>query len=481
MDTPGNMPDGNLLRLVYESVPDGIAGVGSDGRIVFCNPALAIIAGRSMSDLVGMVWAELIGLPGDIDNQSTRTSYDLTIERPNGDVRSVMVQRLPAGSDAGIRLCYVRDITRVRRVKSRLISKSIWLTDFMRIIPAPCYVKNRGGVYVFCNDAFSNLIEGQPWEGATDYDLFDETTATRFRTNDEDVMAEQVPRTFRERIGTGKDATHWISYKFPIRTPGEEIHLGGFSLDVTEDVRTREDLNLKTSLLESVLGEMPITVFATNGKGQLIFMHDRAGGPLRRLKIGADESLFDHLDEAPDLAVAVGEARANRGARCEFTLDDGKAFEGIVVPLHEEGEELRGGVAGILLDVTRRRAEEVERLRLMREHEEAQKLEALGLLSCGLAHDFNNLLVGIMGNAELGKLESAEYPVFQPLFQQISHAAERAADLTQQMLLLGGRGKPNLGNRVDLCETVRDVVELLRTTIGARTEVVLRPTRTPRV
>lgn len=91
------------------------------------------------------------------------------------------------------------------------------------------------------------------------------------------------------------------------------------------------------------------------------------------------------------------------------------------------------------IDVTaRRRAEQAladsqERLR------SAQKMEALGRFAGGIAHDFNNLLTGILGYCDLALDEiSTENPAREDV-AAIRSTAERAANLTRQILAFSRR------------------------------------------
>jgi two-component system cell cycle sensor histidine kinase/response regulator CckA len=88
---------------------------------------------------------------------------------------------------------------------------------------------------------------------------------------------------------------------------------------------------------------------------------------------------------------------------------------------------------GVITDITERR-EIAERLT------QAQKMEAVGQLAGGIAHDFNNLLTIVSGYAH--KLKSrTEMSWGQADLDQIVTAADRAAELTRQLLAFARRGQ----------------------------------------
>ncbi|MCO4743314.1 MAG: response regulator [Proteobacteria bacterium] len=101
---------------------------------------------------------------------------------------------------------------------------------------------------------------------------------------------------------------------------------------------------------------------------------------------------------------------------------------------------------------------------------QGQKLESLGVLAGGIAHDFNNLLVGILGNASLAGLELEGHDAAGALVQRIERSAQRAADLTRQMLAYSGRGRFEIG-RIQVPELVRDVSELIDASISKKAEL----------
>jgi nitrogen-specific signal transduction histidine kinase/CheY-like chemotaxis protein len=121
-----------------------------------------------------------------------------------------------------------------------------------------------------------------------------------------------------------------------------------------------------------------------------------------------------------------------------------------------------------------RLAAEERRIRLEDQLRQAQKMEAIGHLTGGIAHDFNNLLTGIMGYLALAIERGAGIadPVLPGYLQQAHRSCERARDLVRQMLMFsrGQRGSPR---RIDLGRLVTEMLETLRHTIPATTEILV--------
>lgn len=71
---------------------------------------------------------------------------------------------------------------------------------------------------------------------------------------------------------------------------------------------------------------------------------------------------------------------------------------------------------------------------------QTQKLESLGVLAGGIAHDFNNLLVAILGQSALARRRSDPESRVHYHLDKVITAAERAKQLTQQLLAYTGGG-----------------------------------------
>lgn len=82
------------------------------------------------------------------------------------------------------------------------------------------------------------------------------------------------------------------------------------------------------------------------------------------------------------------------------------------------------------------------------------KMEAIGKLTSGISHDYNNVLGIILGYSELLAEKAKGHPEFLGYIEHIRQSAQRAADLTAQLLSISR-------NRVDSAEDtlINDVLE----------------------
>ena len=89
---------------------------------------------------------------------------------------------------------------------------------------------------------------------------------------------------------------------------------------------------------------------------------------------------------------------------------------------------------GMLQDIDKRKKAEEERNRLQQQLFQSQKMEAMGTLAGGIAHDFNNLLSVMLGFASLARYRLSSDDPLQDSMGMIEQSAQRAADLTRQLL-----------------------------------------------
>jgi len=115
-------------------------------------------------------------------------------------------------------------------------------------------------------------------------------------------------------------------------------------------------------------------------------------------------------------------------------------------------------IIGIKQDITEQKV-------LERKFLAAQRLEAVGSLAGGVAHDFNNLLTAISGFAELAEFEADEGSGQAGHLAQVIDAADRARNLTSQLLAFSRRQivQPET---INLNAAVHGLDHLLRRLIG---------------
>jgi PAS domain S-box-containing protein len=216
---------------------------------------------------------------------------------------------------------------------------------------------------------------------------------------------------------------------------------------------------------------LPALLFETDAQGRLTFLNRYALDVLGLTEedVAAGRHLFD---------VVAPEDRERTAARLKGVLAGGASIgteyklastaHGTIDVLAHGIRIVKDGVLqgmlGVAVDLTAQRQAEAERLRLETKLQQAQKLESLGLLAGGIAHDFNNLLVSVLGNAELGLHAAASSPTEIRLFERIKRAAQRAAELANQMLAYSGKGRRRI-ERVDLSTVVAEMTEFARSAV----------------
>jgi|TARA_B100000315_G_scaffold259975_1_gene318458 PAS domain S-box-containing protein len=136
--------------------------------------------------------------------------------------------------------------------------------------------------------------------------------------------------------------------------------------------------------------------------------------------------------------------------------------------LNDEGEV--SCAVGIAQDITEAKAAEREKEELQARLLQTQKMDAIATLAGGIAHDLNHILSGVYSFAELAQRQVPEGSAVLDSLKEIVHGAERAKDLTRQILTF--RRKREHGRvQVDLRSTIGEVLRFLRPTLPSTIEV----------
>ncbi len=112
-----------------------------------------------------------------------------------------------------------------------------------------------------------------------------------------------------------------------------------------------------------------------------------------------------------------------------------------------------------------------DRLKLETQLRQSQKMDAIGQLSGGIAHDFNNLLTAIIGHLGLLRENPQVTAEMAESLGEIAGAANRAANLTSQLLAFSRRQVISV-SALDLNEVVTNLTKMLRRILGE--EVIMQ-------
>jgi PAS domain S-box-containing protein len=119
------------------------------------------------------------------------------------------------------------------------------------------------------------------------------------------------------------------------------------------------------------------------------------------------------------------------------------------------------------IDITKEMQAEEVKANLEEQLRHSQKMEAIGTLAGGLAHDFNNLLSGVLGYADLAKMELEPNSAIYKDLEVIERTADRAAALVKQLLSFARKGKKH-NVPFDLHVIIDEVITILKHTIDKR-------------
>lgn len=155
----------------------------------------------------------------------------------------------------------------------------------------------------------------------------------------------------------------------------------------------------------------------------------------------------------------------------EYNASDGTIWERTIYPAVDEHNELTGIVI-VMLNITQRKKIAEEREKIQAQLVQAQKMEAVGTLAGGVAHDFNNLITAIHGIIDLAieHLDKTD-PLYADLVD-VYQAAERASDLTRQLLLFS-RQHPTQFQMTNVNNLITDLLKMLKRLIGE--DIVITP------
>ncbi|MCA9565656.1 MAG: PAS domain-containing protein, partial [Myxococcales bacterium] len=247
------------------------------------------------------------------------------------------------------------------------------------------------------------------------------------------------------------------------------------SLQAANSERWRHELRSTEELNRRIIEALPVGIVHVTAAGAVVTANAEA---LRILGLSYDsltnrytadfepETIFEDGSPCSNEEYPVTQALITGQPQPPTTIGvrrpDGETSWAIftAVPVKDPDTQFTIGAVVTFADITERKAGERERERFLDRMLQSQKLESLGVLAGGVAHDFNNLLVGVMGNAELARLEVSPQSSIWRRLELIENAARHAGSLTHQLLSYAGKAEhqPKLLQVNDFLNSMSDLL-----------------------
>ena len=470
---------GAMLQQIMDTASVAIGLVDMTGRITHANQRMAEMFSRTLEELVGCEYVELVH-PSERETARKNMLALLASEIPYVDLERLYWRKDGTefwghlacrrfhdvrGSELGL-IGVITDISVRKQAEEALRNSEGRLNTILDNVGAAIFIKDTQYRYTYVNRKACEIIGKTPEGilGRGDDAFFSRDSFEEIMRSDRPVI-ERGEKITREEVGLttsdGLSRTYW-AVKLPLRdSSGSITGLCGISTDITELKRVEE------ALLESenLLRESQIIA----GLGS--YMLDIPTGLWTSTEVL--DNLFG-IDEAYERSVEGWLALVHPDDRTMMAdyfknevLGQGKTFdrEYRIIRYNDQAERWVHGsgklefdarsrpvkMHGTIQDITGRKTLE-EQLR------QTQKLESIGTLAGGIAHDFNNLLQGVFGYISLAKITIDQREKALTLLEQAEEALHLSVNLTNQLLTFSKGGKP-VKKRIRIRSAVENAVK----------------------
>jgi PAS domain S-box-containing protein len=473
------------LRAIIDAAPFGAYQfeLGEDGSFVFmgANRAADRIQGRDHEPLIGQtLGAAFPPLANTSVNEALRAtlSSGTLFETEVFDYRNGTI----SGSYelTGVRTgerqvtLFFRDITERKKAEIALRQSERMLRVIIDNIPQAVLWKDRNSVILGSNlrqTSIAGFNNPMDLAGKTDYDLFaTKQEAEAAIATDRRVMASGTPQ-FHSIVAV-RSRQGQLMWQDTARIPLQDAmgNITGVLVtweDITARKRAEEDLRSSETKYRAIFDTSNDALMIQKGPEGLdvLDVNQRFaklyGYTLDEVReLGFDALVVSLPPYTQEKARDYIRKAIQEGPQNFEWLSRDKAQRHFWTEVNLQRCEFGGQVwiIAAVRDISNRKQLE-EQLR------QAQKMEAVGQLAGGVAHDFNNILTVIKGHASLLLAEKNSNADVMDALGEINAAADRAANLTRQLLAFSRRQLLQV-RQLDINEAIMNLARMLNRLLG---------------
>ncbi len=442
------------LRAVFDLSGDAIFILDGDGRILDVNQVVCERYGYTRNEMLRRHVGDL-NTPEHAPHYASQMAklrcegaffFETVHQAKDGRrIPTEINSRLIRGGGSTFIISICRDITERVKAEEELRRSSSLLAGTLDSTADGILVVDDKGRIASYNRKFLELWQIPEEVAATGDDNLALSHAIRYLKEPESFL-KKVQELYNEKEAESfdvlefKDGRVFERYSIPLKVEGKSVGRVWSFRDVTKRKRMEEEQQIFVDLVEHSTDLIGIA--SLDGK---VFYLNQAGQKLAGLD-GLEEVRKTRIQDysmekdSNTLDKMLGSLHKKGTWTGEARIRDFKT--GTPIPIEMHGFVIKDAMTGQPIALANISRDISERKKLEEEMARTDKLESIGILAGGIAHDFNNLLTAIFGNITLAKMYANRQSEVYKRLEESEKAAQRARDLTYQLLTFSKGGEP---------------------------------------
>jgi len=487
------------FQILFETMNKGVLHYDIDGKIISANPAAESILGLSLEQMreccshgfpslaIGddgkKIPREALPSVAAFDSGQSVTDVEMGVYNPKEKrYRWTIVNAIPVLSNTGateIVFTTFTDITERKIIEQALKESEQRLRLILEQVNAYIWAVDR--------NLTINYVAGAGTINALAFptDVVEKRMDLYHFYNTDSPDYEPI-RAHLQSLN-GKTITYELEYQgmrfhaqtSPLRNTSDDI-IGciGVAVDITDSRRAEKALIESEMRYRQIVETAEEGIWLIDENSNTVFANKKMAEMLNHsVEEMQGKSLFEFMDaEAVKVAETNVEKRKKGIAeKHEFVFlrkNGGSVMTRMCTnPLFDDDGNYKGSLA-MVTDITQEIESAAEREKLQHQLQQAQKLEAIGLLTGGIAHDFNNILGSVLGYTSLAldRFVPDKNSKLAKYLNEVLIAGNRARDLVLQMLTYS-RGNDGKRQKLSLVPLIKESIKMLRATLPATVEI----------